>query len=380
MADRPTYSRRTLARKGLVLGVALTGLATPVAFASGEGASSGASVVNAGATTNANAAVAANQATITSLADFERTVRKDRGITRKAVTFKNGALDMAGVQFAPARMRPGKKYPAIVVVHPAGGVKEQTASLYAYRLAQQGYIALAFDASHQGQSEGQPRLLEDPAKRVEDVRGAVDYLTTLPAVDREKIAALGICAGGGYAINATMTDHRIKAVAGVAAFNYGDGLRQGWRGTGTAEELRAGLEDVAQERTAVANGARPTMLPYVPDSVEGVTEPDMVEASEYYRQADRWRHENSPNRFLKSSTDKIYAFDAFDGIDTLLTQPLLLIAGSEAGSKWHSNRAYNEATSEKELFVVPGGTHMSMYDRDVNKAMPKLLEFFGKQL
>ncbi|MDL5206611.1 alpha/beta hydrolase [Streptomyces sp. ALI-76-A] len=373
MTNRLTHTTRTLAaRRVLVLGVALTSLATPIAFASSASSDSGVTVANASAT--------AKQDTITSLAAFEKTVRADRTVTRKQVTFKNGELDMAGVQFAPAKMKPGRKYPAILVVHPAGGIKEQTASLYAYRMAQQGYIALAYDASHQGQSEGQPRLLEDPAQRVEDARSAVDYLTTLRTVDRERIAALGICAGGGYAINATMTDHRIKAVAGVASFNYGDGVRQGWRGTGTAEELRAGLEDVAQERTAVANGAQPTMLPYVPDSAEGVTEPDMVEASEYYRQADRWKHENSPNRYLKSSMDKIYAFDAFDGIDTLLTQPLLLITGSEAGSKWHSDRAYKEANGEKELFVVPGGTHMSMYDKDVNRAVPKLAEFFGKQL
>ncbi|MET9819046.1 alpha/beta hydrolase [Streptomyces sp. NPDC006355] len=373
MTNRLTHATRTLsAKRVLVLGVALASIATPVAFANSGSSNSDVTVTDDGATTN--------QATITSLADFEKTVRGDRTVARKQVTFKNGELDMAGVQFAPAKMKPGKKYPAVVVVHPAGGIKEQTASLYAYRMAQQGYIALAYDASHQGESEGQPRLLEDPASRVEDVRSAVDYLTTLRTVDRERIAALGICAGGGYAINATITDHRIKAVAGVATFNMGDGFRQGWRQGATAEEQRAVLEDAAQERTAVANGAKPEMLPYVPDSVEGVTEPDMVEASEYYRKADRWKHENSPNRYLKSSTDKIYAFDAFDGIGTLLTQPLLLIAGSDAGSKWHSDRAYKEATGEKELFVVPGGTHMSMYDKDVNKAMPKLVEFFGKQL
>lgn len=122
------------------------------------------------------------------------------------------------------------------------------------------------------------------------------------------------------------------------------------------------------------------MLPYVPDSIEGVTEPDMVEASEYYRQANRWQTPNAPNRFQSSSIDKIYAFSAFDRIDTLLTQPLLLIAGGDAGSKWHSERAYKMATSEKELCIVPGGTYMSHYDKDAGKAMPKLLEFFGKHL
>jgi fermentation-respiration switch protein FrsA (DUF1100 family) len=289
---------------------------------------------------------------------------------------------MSGVIFTPANMGSGKTYPAIVVVHPGGGAKEQTASLYAWRLAQQGYVALAFDASNQNASGGETRLLEDPTARVEDARSAVDYLTTLAFVDQTRIGALGICAGGAYAINATMTDHRIKAVAGVSSFNYGDGMRKGWRGTGTAEELRATLETVAQQRTAAAGGAQPVLLPYVPDTTEGVTEPDMVEASQYYRQANRWKLDSQANRFLARSNDKLIAFDAFNGIDTLLTQPVLLIAGSDAGSKWHSDRAFAEATSarEKELFIVPGGTHMSLYDRDVSKALPKLAGFFAKHL
>jgi uncharacterized protein len=323
---------------------------------------------------------ATNQTPITSLGVFTRMVNEDRTVTRRAVTFKNRHIEMAGVLFTPSKMEQGKTYPAIVVVHPGGGAKEQTASLYAWRLAQQGYVALAYDASHQGASGGVPRLLEDPTARVEDARSAVDYFTTLPFVDRERIAALGICAGGAYAINATMTDHRIKAVAGVSTFNYGDGVRKGWRGTGTAEELHATLQNVAQQRTAEANGTQPVTAPYVPDTTEGVTEKDMVEASEYYRLANRWKVESQPNRFLVSGTDKLVAFDAFTGIDILLTQPLLLIAGSDAGSKWHSDRAYASATSEKELFVIPGGTHMSLYDRDVGKAMPKLLEFYGKHL
>jgi len=342
---------------------------TPLAHANSNDANAG---------SNANPETTMN--TITSLADFTKAVSEDHTVNRKSVTFKNGQITMAGLLFTPAEMEQGKTYPAIVVVHPGGGAKEQTASLYAWRLAQQGYVALAYDASHQGESGGEPRLLEDPTARVEDARSAVDYFTTLPFVDRERIAALGICAGGAYAINATMTDHRVKAVAGVSTFNYGDGLRKGWRGTGTAEELSAVLQNVAQQRTAEANGAQSATLPYVPGSTEGVTEPDMVEASEYYRLANRWKLDSSPNGFLANSIDKLIAFDAFSGIDTLLTQPLLLIAGSDAGSKWHSDRAYALATSEKELFVVPGGTHMSLYDKDVGKAMPKLLEFFGKHL
>lgn len=317
---------------------------------------------------------------IVTLADFEKTVSASKTVKRSPVTFKNQNLKMAGLIFSPADMNESKKYPAIVVVHPGGGIKEQTASVYAYRLAQQGYIAFAIDASHQGASEGMPRQLEDPTKRVEDVRSAVDYITTLPYVDRERIGALGICAGGGYAINATQTERRIKAVATVSAVDFGEGVRRGWRADLPVAERIKTLEGVAAQRTAEANGAISLLVNYVPDTVEGVTEPDMVEASDYYRLPNRWQHKNSGNRFLNSSFDKLVAFTAFGQIDTLLTQPLLMIAGSNAGSKWQSERAIELATGQKELFIVEGGTHMSLYDKDVVKAMPKITEFFGKNL
>ena len=334
----------------------------------------------AGLATFAADIACASEAPITSLVDFKRAVTADRAVSRLPVKFKNAQIEMAGLVFQPATLAQGRAYPAIVVVHPGGGCKDQTASLYAYRLAQHGYVALAFDASHQGESGGLPRLLEDPAARVEDVRSAVDYLTTLSFVDRERIGAMGVCAGGAYAINAASTDHRIKAVAGVSAFNMGEGFRKGWFGKGTVDEQLATLRNVAQQRTAEANGAAPAMLPFVPDSPAAVTDPEQLEVSQYYRLANRWMHANSPNRFLASSIDKLYAYDAFTNIDVLLTQPLLLIAGSEAGTKWHSDRAYALATGEKELFVVPRATHMSLYDRDVGKAMPRLHAFFGKHL
>lgn len=317
---------------------------------------------------------------IISLADFNKTVDADKTIKRKAVTFKNKTLKMAGLLFTPSNLDETKKHPTIVVVHPGGGIKEQTASLYSYRLAQQGYVVLTFDASFQGASEGLPRGLENPTARVEDVRSAVDYATTLPFVDKDKIAALGICAGGGYGIAATATDHRIKAVAGVSAVSFGDGVRQGWRAKSPASEQLKLIQAVGAQRTAEANGGEALMIPYVPDTVAGVTEPDMVEASEYYRLDNRWKHANSTNRFLNSSLDKLVVFSAWDRIDSLLTQPLLLIAGSKAGSKWQSEKAHKIAKGPKELFIVKGATHMSLYDKDVMKAIPKLTDFYTKNL
>lgn len=328
----------------------------------------------------ASQALNAKQESIVTIAAFTKKVSSDGMVRTRPIAFKRHNIKMAGVLYVPADTDENKKYPAIVVIHPGGGIKEQTAGLYAFNLAQSGYITLAFDASHQGESGGEPRLLEDPTARVEDARSAVDYLTTLLFVDRERIGALGICAGGGYVISMAQTEHRIKAVATVSAVDIGETFRSGWSGnTSVAEQIKT-LEAVAKQRTAEANGTEPMMIPYVPDTVDKNTEPDLTEAHEYYRMPNRWQHPNSPNRFLFSSVDKIMAFSAFDRIDTLLTQPLLLIAGSKAGSRWQSEKAFKLAKGPKEFFIVDGATHMTMYDKDVDKAMPKMTEFFDKNL
>ena len=148
------------------------------------------------------------------------------------VNFKNlngQGIVMAAVINVPAGFDAARQYPAIVVAHPGGGVKEQTAGLYARKLAEQGFVTIAFDASYQGESTGEPRQLENPHVRTEDVSAVIDYLTTLPYVDQARIAAMGICAGGGYAANAAINDRRIKALATVSAVNIGAMFRNGWR-------------------------------------------------------------------------------------------------------------------------------------------------------
>lgn len=142
-------------------------------------------------------------------------------VMKERVSFKNGPWTMAGELYLPEGFSTESKYAAVIVVHPGGGVKEQTAGKYAELMAGDGFVAIAFDASHQGESEGEPRRLDSPYNRVEDVKCAVDYLTTLPYVDRSRIGAMGICAGGGYAINAALTEKRIKAVAGISPVDAG---------------------------------------------------------------------------------------------------------------------------------------------------------------
>ena len=121
-----------------------------------------------------------------------------QGVVVERVTFPNNGITVVGNLFKPERLDTNRKHAAIVTVHPFGGVKEQTSGLYARKLAEQGFVTPAFDASYQRESGGEPRLMEIPATRVEDVRCAGDFLGTHPLVDENRIGALGICGSRAY--------------------------------------------------------------------------------------------------------------------------------------------------------------------------------------
>lgn len=301
------------------------------------------------------------------------------GIRVLNVSFKNNDIDLSGNLYLPNSFSEGSKYPAIVSVHPGGGVKEQTAGLYSEKLAEQGFVTLAFDASHQGASGGMPRLLDDPMRRVVDIYSAVDYLTTLSFVDMNRIGALGICAGSGTAVKAASLERRIKAVATVSAVDVGAAVRKGWDGKATKEEQHALLDSVAKQRTAEAAGTAPLYVNYVPKVGDKAAPRDLQEAADYYL-TPRGQHPNSPNKMLITSLSAMVAFTGFDRVD-LLTQPLMIVAGSEAGSLWHSQELHTKASGPKELYVIDGATHMELYDGPgADTAMTKLSPFFKRTL
>lgn len=251
----------------------------------------------------------------------------------QSVTFPHRNLKMAGNLYMPKDYKESKTYPAIITVHPGGGVKEQTSGLYAKKLAEKGFITLAFDASYQGASEGEPRGIEIPAERVEDIRCAVDFLNTLPQVDKNKIGLVGICAGGGYSLSAAQTEHRIKALATISGVDTGEISRKGWEGAGIPIEAQIeALKAMAEQRTAEASGAPLKYTHIVPEKNEitSDTPNDIVEASDYYRTS-RGQYPTSNNLSLFSHSDAVYAFHSLADIETLLVQPVLFIVGSEDG-------------------------------------------------
>ena len=318
----------------------------------------------------------------TSLAVNSTATQQVSSVSVLPVIFKNNNLKMAGNVYLPTGFDKNKKYPAIVVVHPGGGVKEQTAGLYAQKLAESGFVALAFDASYQGASEGEPRFLDNPMNRVGDIYSAVDYLVTLSYVDANRIGGMGICAGSGATVKAAMTERRIKALATVSAVDVGAASRKGWDGKASAAAQIATLEAVAKQRTAEATGLAPIYVPYVPEVGDKSAPLDLQQAADYYR-TPRGQHPNSTNKMLLTSLSYLVLFNGFDQADQLLTQPLLLIAGSEAGSLWHSQELHTKAASKaKELYIIKGATHMDLYDGKeyVPQVAQKLTKFFSKNL
>ncbi|HCV2799950.1 TPA: alpha/beta hydrolase [Staphylococcus aureus] len=299
----------------------------------------------------------------------------------KKVNFKSNNLNVVANMYFPENFDENNQYPAIVVNHPAGGVKEQTAGLYAERLATLGYVTMAYDASYQGESEGQPHNLENPSSRVEDVRAAVDCFNTLDFIDDSRIGALGICAGGGYTIKAAQTEKRIKAVVGISAADIGQNFRKGWTGNQDEKDINPLLEQVAEQRKAEANGAPQKLVGFVPEEPTEDMDQETKDGWEYYR-TPRAQHERSINQFPFISFDRIIEFTAFDLVDKLLTQPVLFIAGSEAGTLWQSENAYERALEPKDIHIVEGANHFDMYDKEpfVTEAVEKMNSFYGQYL
>ncbi|MCG8519561.1 MAG: alpha/beta hydrolase [Pseudomonadales bacterium] len=291
-------------------------------------------------------------------------------------------ISIAAVLNVPEGFDEAKRYPAIVVSHPGGGVKEQASGLYADKLAKEGFVTIAYDASYQGESTGEPRQLENPYIRTEDVSAVIDYLTTLPYIDIERIGAMGICAGAGYTANAAINDRRIKAVGMVSAVNIGSMFRNGWENSISDADAIPALQGGSDARTSDASGNEIATIPLAPLREEDAPNEELRQAWEYYH-TDRCQHPNAPGFATARSLNQIITYDAYNKAEAFLTQPLQIVAGSDAGSKWMSDDLFERAgTADKQFHVVPGANHMSLYDipQYVDEAVSVLSPFFKEKL
>lgn len=305
------------------------------------------------------------------------------GVKKQKVTFHNRFLiDMVGDLYFPANYSPAKKYAAIIVGHPFGGVKEQTSGLHARKLAEIGYVTLAFDASYYGESGGYPRRMESPEVRVDDFSAAVDFLTNYPAVEADKIGVIGICGGGCYSVSATQIDHRIKALATISMYDMGRARRQGIGDTQTYQQRMSILDEIGRQRTAEYGGAARKDIRALPEKVDENTPKFAIDFLDYYDNPERGQHPNSTGYYSYTSLAPMMNFFPFTQIETISPRPLLFIVGENAVSKYFSEDAYEKAAEPKELFVVPGATHVDLYDQPeyLKITLPKLDTFFKQYL
>jgi fermentation-respiration switch protein FrsA (DUF1100 family) len=307
------------------------------------------------------------------------------GAAGAAVTFINRGNTVVGTLFVPAG-RDADTGPAIVITHPFGAVKEQVSTTYAELLTEQGFTTLVFDASFQGESGGEPHFSDIPAVRVEDIRCAVDFLTTRREVDAARIGALGICAGGGYTINAASTDYRIKAVAAVSTFDVGRARREGIGGSISPERRDELLHQIGEQRTAEAAGAPvkyyslirddPTFDMSNPSTIPQMYQDGYV----YYTQVAA--NDRSMSEFVLTTMAQQMAFFPFELIELISPRPLLLIAGSNADTRNFSEDAYAKAKEPKELALIDGASHIDLYWKPeyVPQVAERLTGFFRAHL
>ncbi|HAI61949.1 MAG TPA: alpha/beta hydrolase [Parasutterella excrementihominis] len=298
------------------------------------------------------------------------------------VSYTVDGIRVAANVYTPAGYDPKKSYPAIVVAHPNGGVKEQVAGLFAEKLAGMGYITVAADARYQGASGGEPRHTDKPANRIEDINGMVDYIRTYPGVNANEIGALGICGGGGYTLGAAQKDPRIKAVATISMFNSGRVRRNGFQDS-QMDTIQQRLAQAAEARTFEKEGDVRLVGAMNLTDEQAKRLPFALYRDGFFYYFRTHAHPNSTFLYTQSSLMDLMNWDVEDQM-AMIHQPLLMIAGDVSDTRYMTDDAIKKATGtkDKEIYLVKGAQHIETYwvPKYVNEEAAKLQEFFGKYL
>lgn len=307
-------------------------------------------------------------------------------VTKEKVTFKDQyQMRVVGNLFIPGNRERGGALPAIVVGHPMGAVKEQSANLYATKMAEQGFAALSIDLPFWGESEGQPRNAVSPDLYSEAFSAAVDFLGTHKSVDRERIGAIGICGSGSFVISAAKIDPRMKAIATVSMYNMGAANRNALNHSQTLEQRSEIIAAAAQQRYVEFTGGK---MEYTSGTVHELTEdthPIQREFYDFYRtpRGEFTPEGSSPELTTHptlTSNMKFMNFYPFKDIETISPRPMLFVSGDRAHSKEFSEDAYRRAAEPKELVWIPGAGHVDLYDRVDLIPWEKITAFFRKSL
>lgn len=315
---------------------------------------------------------------------WDKTFKLSDKVNHEKVSYPNRyGITIAADMYTPKDMDASKKYPALVVGTPYGGVKEQGAGIYAQTMAERGFVAIAFDESFNGESGGEPRHISSPEIFSEDFSAGVDFLGTRPFVDRDRIGAIGICGSGGFALKAAQADQRIKAVATASMYDMTRVIRNGWEDSMTDEERTKMLEDLGQQRWKDFENGSPMLPEGFPveatDSIPEGLDPISSEFWEYYAMA-RGHHPRSHGPFTATSNMAFANFPLMNYVDTISPRPILFIIGEKAHSRYFTEDAYELAKEPKELLIISGARHIDLYDRTDMIPFDKLDEFFTKAL
>lgn len=304
-------------------------------------------------------------------------------VSRQKVTFKNRyGITLSGDLYLP-KNAVTEKLAALVISGPFGAVKQQSSGLYANQMAERGFIALAFDPSYTGESSGEPRNVASPEINTEDFSAAVDFLGLQQNVDRNKIGIIGICGFGGFALNATAIDKRVKAVATTSLYDMTRVMSKGYNDSVTLEQRTKTLEGLGEQRWKDVEAGKPADGPRnLPETLKG-DEPQFVkEYFDYYRTPRGFQVNsvNSNGAWLITNAISFMNMPILSYVKEISPRPMLLIAGENAHSRYFSEDIFKVANEPKELIIIPNTVHVDLYDKVDVIPFDKLDAFFKKHL
>lgn len=313
--------------------------------------------------------------------EWDKTFPKSENVNHEKVTFTNRyGITLAADMYTPKAV--DGKLPAIAVSGPFGAVKEQSSGLYAQRLAERGFLTIAFDPSFTGESGGQPRSVASPDINTEDFSAAVDYLSNRPDVDSERIGIIGICGWGGFAINAAANDPRIKATLASTMYDISRCTANGYFDAADNADSRDRMRgEFAARRTEDYKHKEYARTEMNPEPAEDA--PQFLKDYYDYYKTSRGFHPRSINSGIGWNKTSALGFlnAPILAYSDEISSAVLLIHGEKAHSRYFSEETFKKLKGDnKELMIIPGAVHTDLYDRIDIIPFDTIEHFFRKNL